>query len=58
MERYIQIEKKKKDAVKTQSEEKISKEPSKEDRKPKVDEPKIYEVSANDLDWLLEISSI
>jgi len=50
MERYIQIEKKKKDAVETQSEEKVSKKPSKEDKKPKVDEPKIYEVSANDLD--------
>jgi len=29
MERYIQIEKKKKDAVETQSEEKVSKKPSK-----------------------------
>ena len=46
MNRYVKIEKKEKDTVDPSSEEKATK----EDEKRKFDEPKIYEVPADDLD--------
>ena len=51
MNRYVKIEKKEKDTVDPSSEEKATK----EDEKRKFDEPKIYEVPADDLDWLKQL---